>query len=115
MIIKIDGKEYGLIPLEEGTGKWEPFGATGMFAGTITTRKYKCPLCGKGEYVHVDEDTPGDRDHYSYLNCENCDPERVLYHSAIIDSWNLEKNSPEEIEHIRAMREKTQLGEEVDW
>lgn len=115
MTIKIDGKEYGLIPLEEETERWEPFGATGMFAGTISTRKYKCPLCGKGIYVHVDEDTPGDRDHYSYLECENCDPERVLYHSAIMNSWDLEKNTPEEIEYIRAMRKKSWFGEEVDW
>lgn len=106
MSIKIDGKEYTLIPIKEKEEKWEPFGPTGMFAGTISTKKYKCPLCGKGMYVHVDEDTPGDRDHYSYLECENCDPEQVLYSNTGVSSWDLKKNTPEEIKRIKEMRDK---------
>lgn len=95
MNIKIDGKEYILIPIKKEEMKWEPFGPKGMFAGTIYTEEYKCPLCGKGKYVHVDEDTPGDRDHYSYLACENCNPGGKLYRNTGLSSWDLKKNIPD--------------------
>lgn len=109
MKIKIDDKEYTLIPLKRDEQKWEPFGPGGAFAGTISTQKYKCPLCGKGMYVHVDENTPGDRDSYSYLECENCDPEQVLYSNAGLSSWDLKTNTPEEVAYIKELRSMYQF------
>ena len=67
--------------------------------------KYICPLCGKGYFIHVDEETPGFRDHYSYLNCDNCDPNELIYTNSD-NSWNLRKRTPKEIEHIKARRAK---------
>lgn len=105
-MIKINGKDYELIPVETDSSNWSPFGSDGPFAGDIITRRYKCPLCGKGLYVHVEEDTPGDRDSYSYLDCKNCDPDRIIYVNDDFNSWDLRKRTEEEIQNIMRIRKK---------
>ena len=102
--IIIDNKEYELKKADTEVVDWEPFGKNGMFAGEIRTEKYICPLCGKGYFIHVDEDTPGDRDHYSYLDCEECDPDRLIYTNTSNSSWDLRKRTSEEIEDIKRIR-----------
>lgn len=105
--IKIDGKEYELERVDETIEEWD----NDCYSGEIITIKYKCPLCGKGLYIHVDEDIPGDRDHYSYLDCENCDPDREIYDNPFESSWDLVKRTKEQIEELRKFRAKFVMNE----
>lgn len=104
MKVMIDNKEYELTEVDTKATDWEPFGKNGMFAGEIIMKKYKCPLCNRGYFVHVDENTPGDRDHYSYLDCKKCDPDGLLYTNTYNSSWDLRKRTQEEIEDVKKYR-----------
>lgn len=105
MKIKIDGKEYELSErIDYDVQPWY-----GFCEGEIITQTYRCPLCGEGKYVHVDEDTPGDRDHFCWLDCEKCNPDHLKYtNSGILSSWDLRSMSDEEV------KEKLRLRAEWD-
>lgn len=74
MTCKIDGKEYKLIEIERNCKEWNC-----VFVGEIITTIFKCPLCGKGTARRVDEDTPGDRSHDFYIDCEECNPGHYVF------------------------------------
>lgn len=100
--MKIDGKEYKLEEINyeshhyPGIDIGEDFN---LFEGQINKTYYKCPLCGKGQIIYVDEDTPGDRDHYTIFDCKHCNPNGLVY--TPIDSFyahpDFKKRTPEEV------------------
>lgn len=100
--MKIDGKEYKLEEINHeshhypGVDIGEDFN---LFEGEIYKTYYKCPLCGKGQIIYVDEDTPGDRDHYTIFKCEHCNPGGLVY--TPVDSLyahpDFRKRTPEEV------------------
>lgn len=87
MKMKIDGKEY---QLEEIRRKEQ---------GYERDVYYKCPLCGEGEVIYSDDETPGFRDHGTYFDCKHCNPNGLVYMP--IDSYlahpDFRKRTPEEV------------------
>lgn len=83
--IMIDDKEYELEFIDRKSRSW-------CCGGEIITSYYKCPLCGQGLLIHVNEDTPGDRGSFLYLECDNCDPEHLYERDYMnCSSWSLKK------------------------
>lgn len=70
----IDGKEYNLEVIKEENKE--------CFGGEIITTIFKCPLCGEGVARLIDEDTPGDRGHNFYIDCEKCNPGHYVFKSS---------------------------------
>lgn len=70
----IDGKPYDLELVSYSCKPWD-----GDLGGDIEETVYKCPLCGEGKLVRVDENTPGDRDHWAAIRCEKCNPGGLVY------------------------------------
>ena len=75
----IDGKPYDLEFVSYSCKPWNCGFGGDLFNGDIEETVYKCPLCGEGKLVRVDENTPGDRDHWAMSRCEKCNPSGLVY------------------------------------
>lgn len=89
MTCTIDGKEYNLEVIKRETRDF--------MGGDIVTTTYKCPLCGEGTARRIDENTPGDRDHSFYIDCENCNPGHNVFERADCDCMNLKTRTALEV------------------
>lgn len=62
------------------------FGGAG--AGDTERFVYEC-LCGKGKIIEEHDNTPGFRDHYVTLSCDECDKKYKLDTSQGVHAWEL--------------------------
>lgn len=64
MTIIVDNTELNLKQTERISTPW----IAPPFYGSINKTYYECPLCGNPKgFAEVDEDVPGDRDHYKIV------------------------------------------------
>lgn len=87
MSIVIDGKEYQLEEIRRKQHGYE------------SEVYYKCPLCGKGQIIYSDDETPGFRDHGTIFDCKHCNPNGLVYTQieSCLAHPDYRKRTPEEV------------------